>query len=58
MTAFVVDIDRGKSGSPDRVDALVWALTELMVERVPYQGLIDYYRERAAEAALKSAASQ
>jgi phage terminase large subunit-like protein len=59
MTAFVPDLDRAKMGSPDRVDALVWALTELMVEAVPYQGLIDFYRERAAEAAaLESAASQ
>ena len=51
MTSFVADIDRGKVGSPDRVDALVWALSELMVAPVPYQGLIDYYRERAAEMA-------
>lgn len=28
MVAFTADIDRGK-GSPDRVDALVWGLTEL-----------------------------
>nr|WP_249795296.1 hypothetical protein [Bradyrhizobium sp. NBAIM08] len=30
MCAFTSDFDRGKVGySPDRVDALVWALTEL-----------------------------
>lgn len=30
MTAFVADFDRRKAGySPDRVDALVWALTDL-----------------------------
>jgi phage terminase large subunit-like protein len=30
MCAFTSDFDRGRSGySPDRVDALVWALTEL-----------------------------
>jgi phage terminase large subunit-like protein len=50
MTSFVPDIDRTRMGSPDRVDALVWALTELVVERVPYQGLFDYYRLKAAEA--------
>ena len=55
MSSFVADIDRAKLGSPDRVDALVWAMTELMGERVPYQGLIDYYRERAAEVALSAA---
>ncbi|MGH7034953.1 MAG: hypothetical protein ACREFL_14575 [Stellaceae bacterium] len=32
--------------SPDRLDALVWALTELMVER--QSGLLDYYRQLAA----------
>ena len=52
MTSFIADIDRAKLGSPDRVDALVWGLTELMVERMPYEGLYNYYRERAAEVAL------
>ncbi len=37
MCAFTVDFDRDKAGySPDRVDALVWAMTELfpsMTER-------------------------
>jgi predicted phage terminase large subunit-like protein len=32
MTAFTSDFDRGRAGySPDRLDALVWALTELML---------------------------
>ena len=32
MTDFTADFDRSKSGySPDRLDALVWALTELML---------------------------
>jgi phage terminase large subunit-like protein len=51
MCAFTSDFSRDAAGySPDRVDALVWAITELMVEAVPYQGLIDFYRERAQEA--------
>jgi phage terminase large subunit-like protein len=30
MCAFTSDFDRGRSGySPDRVDAMVWALTEM-----------------------------
>ena len=33
------------SASPDRLDALDWALTELMVER--QSGLLDYYRQLA-----------
>lgn len=33
MCAFTIDFDRKSMGySPDRVDALVWALTELMIE--------------------------
>jgi phage terminase large subunit-like protein len=33
MCAFTVDFNRTEMGySPDRVDALVWALTELMIE--------------------------
>lgn len=31
MCVFTTDFDRAKDGSPDRVDALVWALSELMV---------------------------
>jgi phage terminase large subunit-like protein len=51
QTAFVPDIDRPRMGSPDRVDALVWALTELVVERQPYEGLMRYYEQQAALAA-------
>jgi hypothetical protein len=50
MTAFIPDLDRSKMGSPDRVDALVWALTDLLVEAIPYAGLLEYYRERAIAA--------
>ncbi len=33
MCAFTIDFNRQEMGySPDRVDALVWALTELMIE--------------------------
>jgi predicted phage terminase large subunit-like protein len=48
MTGFTADIDRGKLGSPDRVDALVWALSELIIERVPFEGLLQFYRMEAA----------
>lgn len=33
--------------SPDRMDALVWALTELMVGSIAHEGLLDYYRQEA-----------
>jgi phage terminase large subunit-like protein len=32
--SFTQDWDRARDGSPDRVDALVWAITELLVENV------------------------
>jgi phage terminase large subunit-like protein len=49
MCAFTTDFDRGMAGySPDRVDALVWALSELLVEIVPYEGLMRYYQQRTS----------
>ena len=44
MTQFTSDMDRRAYGSPDRVDALVWGLTELIVEN-QLTGLIDHYRK-------------
>ena len=36
MCAFTSDFDRSRMGySPDRVDALVWALSDLMINQVP-----------------------
>jgi phage terminase large subunit-like protein len=49
MCRFTADIDRAGAGeSPDRVDALVWALTELMIEPSG-TGLLDYYAALAQE---------
>lgn len=48
MCEFTADFDRQKAGySPDRVDALVWAFTYLIVSSQPNQGLMDYYREQS-----------
>jgi predicted phage terminase large subunit-like protein len=47
MCAFAADGDRGTS--PDRVDALVWALSELMVTP-DGTAIIDYYRGLVAGA--------
>lgn len=44
MCQFTSDIDRDAYGSPDRVDALVWGLTELIVEN-QLTGLLDHYRK-------------
>jgi phage terminase large subunit-like protein len=43
MCAMTPDLDRGAAASPDRCDALVWALTDLMVTSGE-TGLLDYYR--------------
>jgi phage terminase large subunit-like protein len=57
MCAFVPGAKRGSrngfardatSGSPDRVDALVWALTELLVEPRAGEGIFETYRRLAA----------
>ncbi len=50
MCGYVPD---GASYSPDRMDALVWALTELAVKDEP--GLLTMYREAVA---AKRAAEQ
>ncbi|HYL31924.1 MAG TPA: terminase family protein [Stellaceae bacterium] len=43
LCAFTADFDRAASGtSPDRLDALVWAVTDLMANRDA--AILDYYR--------------
>jgi phage terminase large subunit-like protein len=37
------------TGSPDRVDALVWALTELLVEPAAGEGIYEVYRQLSGE---------
>jgi hypothetical protein len=55
MTNFTSDIDRAAAGySPDRVDALVWAFTELLVEQMPGEGIYELYRQQAEAAAQRS----
>jgi hypothetical protein len=44
---FSNDFDRARSGSPDRLDAMVWAFTELIVEATPGYGIIEYTRLEA-----------
>ena len=41
--------------SPDRMDALVWAFTELMTEEVAGEGWVAYMARMAAEAQLPAA---
>jgi hypothetical protein len=37
--------------SPDRVDALVWAFSELLVEPMKGEGIYEWYRQQAKAAA-------
>lgn len=54
MCAFTTDFDRASAGySPDRVDALVWALTELLVQPMPQYGIYEAMRLRAEEMKAK-----
>ncbi len=49
MTNFTSDFDRRAAGySPDRVDALVWAATELLVEQMNGWAIFEVYRREAA----------
>lgn len=50
MCAFTSDFDRRAAGfSPDRVDALVWALCDLLVEPIAGEGIFEFYRMQNAE---------
>lgn len=53
MCAFTADA-RGNllhstGCSPDRVDALVWALTDLLVEPMPGEGIYEVYRQLSTQ---------
>jgi phage terminase large subunit-like protein len=55
MCAFTTDFDRQRAGySPDRVDALVWALSELLVAPMRSAGIFELYRQNAAALRVKS----
>ena len=54
----VTKANRGSAGySPDRVDALVWAFTELLVERMPSYAAYEIARKRAEAVIAQRAAS-
>ena len=58
MCAFTPDFDRAAAGySPDRVDALVWAITELLIEAHSGDAIFEAYRRLAAIPTPSSAAS-
>ena len=48
QTSFTTDFDRQAAGySPDRVDSLVWAMTELLVTPMPSYAAYELAREQA-----------
>lgn len=50
MCGFSSDFDRAAAGySPDRVDALVWALSELLVRKLASEGIFEAYRRLAQQ---------
>ena len=54
MTSFTSDIDRAAAGySPDRVDALVWAFSELLVEPMKGGNIYEWYRREAEALAAR-----
>jgi hypothetical protein len=55
MVAFTPDIDRA-AGSPDRADALVWALAELMIAPMASFGIYELYRQMAEEQSVRESA--
>ena len=49
MCAAAPDFDRAGAGfSPDRVDALVWAFADLLVEQVSNERYYEWARQKAA----------
>ena len=56
MTTFTSDFDRQAAGySPDRVDALVWAATDLLIEQMAGWAIYEVYRRKAAAAEAEKA---
>src|SRR6516162_5179115 len=57
MTSFTSDFDRQSAGySPDRVDALVWAVTDLMLAEMKGYAFYEVARRRAAGETLEQIA--
>ena len=47
MCGFTTDFDRQRAGySPDRVDALVWALSDLLVKPMKGEGIFLLYKQQ------------
>jgi phage terminase large subunit-like protein len=50
MCLMTPDFDRARAGfSPDRVDALVWAISALVFEHEQGAAVFDFYRSMTAD---------
>ena len=59
LCEMTIDFDERAAGySPDRVDALVWGFTELLVEKMSNAGLFEFYRQQSALIDAKRTAQQ
>lgn len=48
LCSMTSDFDRSRAGySPDRVDALVWGMSQLIIEPMPGAGLLEFYERQA-----------
>jgi len=55
MCAMTPDFDKARAGySPDRVDALVWAVTALALSQENGAGVFEFYRSMASEKTMGS----
>jgi predicted phage terminase large subunit-like protein len=50
--------EAGSQGSPDRLDAMVWAFTELMVDRNLTTGFLDHYANMSGASASSEASGR
>jgi phage terminase large subunit-like protein len=58
LLSFVPDMDRGRQGSPDRADAAIWGLSQLLIEPEKYAGLFEYYRQEVARVREEAASDE
>jgi predicted phage terminase large subunit-like protein len=58
LCTFASDYDRKKDGSPDRLDAMVWGFTELMVQDGDGQMWADHYARLASRLGVSPGAAK
>lgn len=49
MCEYTPEAEVQAKHSPDRMDALVWGLTQLMIGSTKFEGLLDYYAQESRE---------